>query len=115
VKPQLNITYFVLAGIIVIACGFLFITYGWISFATFTQRPGLHGSWYFYYRVDRIVFGIYNLIIATGALLTIMRLTYFAYKKDKPELITTYIHFAILFSILIMAEIYLNTRYVGKG
>jgi len=37
---------------------------------------------YYYYRTDRIVFGFYKLLIAIGALLTIIRLSYFVYKGD---------------------------------
>jgi len=114
-KPQLSILYFVLSGIIVIACALIFINYGWIAFATFTKRPGLNGNYYYYYRLDRNVFGIYNLLIATGALLTIIRLTWFVYKREQFRVTKTFIYFAIFFSILIMAEIYLNTRFAGKG
>jgi hypothetical protein len=101
--------------LIVIACGLIFITYGWISFATFTERPGLNGDWYYYYRTDRIVFGLYKLLIATGALLTIIRLSYFVYKGDKPKVTKAFIHFAIFLAVLILCEIYLSTRFVGKG
>lgn len=114
-KPQLNITYFVLAGVILLACGFLFLTYGWISFATLTDRPGLNGSYYIYYKMDRTAFGFYNLLIATVALLTITRLAYLVYKGDKLKLTKAFLYFAIFFSLLILAEIYLNTRFVGKG
>jgi len=114
-KTQLNIFHFVLTVLIVIACGLIFISYGWISFATFTERPGLNGDWYYYYRTDRIVFGFYKLLIATGALLTIIRLSYFVYKGDKPKVTKAFIHFAILLAVLIICEIYLSTRFVGKG
>jgi hypothetical protein len=99
----------------VIACGLIFISYGWISFATFTERPGLNGDWYYYYRTDRIVFGLYKLLIAAGALLTIIRLSLFVYKGDKPKVTKTFIHFAIFLAVLILCEIYWSTRFVGKG
>lgn len=114
-KPQLNITYYVLTGLIVIVCGFLFITYGWISFATFTERPGLNGNYYHYYRIDRDVFALYNFLIAIVASLIIIRLTYLVYKREKFKVTKTCIYFAIFFSILILAEIYLHTRFIGKG
>jgi hypothetical protein len=98
-----------------IACGIIFISYGWISFATFTERSGLNGDLYYYYRTDRIVFGLYKLFIATGALLTIVRLSYFVYKGDKQKVTKTFLHFAIFLAILILCEIYFNARFVGKG
>ena len=101
--------------LIVITCGLIFISYGWISFATFTERPGLNGDWYYYYRTDRIVFGFYKLLIAAGALLTIIRLSYFVYKSDRPKVTKSFIYFAIFIAILILCEIYLSTRFVGKG
>jgi hypothetical protein len=114
-KTQLNIFQWALTVLIVIACGLIFIGYGWTSFATFTERPGLNGDLYYYYRTDRIVFGLYQLLIATGALLTIIRLCYFIYRDDKPKVTKTFIHFAVFLAVLILCEIYLNTRFVGKG
>jgi hypothetical protein len=101
--------------LIVIACGLIFISYGWISFATFSEKPGLNGDWYYYYRTDGIIFGFYELLIATGALLTIIRLSYFIYTGDRQKVTKTFIHFAIFIAVLILCEIYLSTRFVGKG
>jgi hypothetical protein len=101
--------------LIVIACGLIFISYGWISFATFTERSGWNGDLHSYYRTDRIVFGFYKLLIAAGALLTIIRLSYFIYIGDRQKVTKTFIHFAIFIAVLILFEIYLSTRFVGKG
>ncbi len=114
-KTQLSIIHYIWTALIVIACGLIFNNYGCISFATFTERPGLNGDWYYYYRTDRLVFGLYELLMAAGALLTIIRLSYFVYKGDKPKVTKTFIHFAIFFVLLILCEIYLSTRFVGKG
>ena len=114
-KAQLNIFHFALTGIIVIACGLIFISYSWISFATFTERPGLKGDWYYYYRTNRLVFGFYKLLMAIGALLTIVRLSYVAYKGDRPKVIKAFILFAIFLAVVILCEVYLSTRFVGKG
>lgn len=86
-----------------------------MSFATFTERPGLYGAMYHYYRVNRVVFALYNLIIALVALLTIVRLFYFLNKNGRIKLKKTFIYFSIFLAILVLTEIYLNTRFVGKG
>jgi len=114
-KTQLNIFHFTLTLLIIIACGLLFVSYGWISFATFTERPGMNGDMYYYYRTDRIIFALYKLLIAVGSLLTIIRLSFFVYKGDRARVTKTFIHFAIFISLLILCEIYLDTRFVGKG
>ena len=114
-KTQLNIFHFTLTVIIIIACGLLFVSYGWISFATFTERPGMNGNLYYYYRTDRIIFGFYQLLIAIGSLLAIIRLSFFVYKGDKTKVTKTFIHFAIFLTVLILCEVYLSTRFIGKG
>jgi hypothetical protein len=48
-------------------------------------------------------------------LLAIIRLSFFIYKGDKTKVTKTFIHVAIFLAILILCEIYLNTRFVGKG
>jgi hypothetical protein len=101
--------------LIVIACGLIFIDYGWISYATFTERPGISGDLHYFYNADRIVFGLYKLLIAIFALLTIIKLCYFVYKRNISKLTRTFIEFAIFFAVLILCEIYLSTRFVGKG
>jgi hypothetical protein len=114
-KLQPNLFHYVLAVIILIVSGLVFISYGWISYATFTERPGMNGSMYYYYRADRIVFALYELLVALAALVTIMRILFFMYYKSRSKLIKTFIHFLIFLAILIGIEIYLSTRFVPKG
>jgi len=86
-----------------------------MSFVTITKSQGVNGHMYFYYRTNRIVFALYKLVVALGALFTIVRLSFFVYKDDKVKIITTFIHFVIFIVLLIICEVYLETRFVGKG
>jgi uncharacterized membrane protein len=114
-KSPINISQFVLTGVIAIVCILIIINYGSISFATFTMREGLNGGMYYYYRINRIVFALYEILVTVCALLTIYRLSFSVYKKDKNKLTKVFMHFAIFFAVLILCEIYLSTRFVGKG
>jgi hypothetical protein len=114
-KTQINISQFVLTAVIAIICLLIFLNYGWNSFATFTGRTGLNGDMYYYYRTNKIVFASYEFLIAAYALLTIFKLSFFIYKNNKNKLTKIFIHFAIFFVLLILCEIYLSTRFGGKG
>jgi hypothetical protein len=114
-RSQLNEFHYALAVLILIICGLIFVSYGWIFFATITSRPGLNGDVHYYYRNDKILFAIYQLLIAAAALLTIIRLSLFVYHDNKPRVTKTFIHFAIFIGLIIICELYLSTRFVGKG
>ena len=114
-KAQLKIFHYTLAVIILVACGLIFISYGWIFYATLTERPGMNGDMYHYYQTDRMIFALYNLIIAFGSMLTILRLTFFVYKKERVNVTRVFIQFGIFLAILILCEIYFNSRFVSKG
>jgi hypothetical protein len=101
--------------LVLLACGLVFISYGSIAYAIFTERPGMNGNLYWYYRADKTVFGLYMLIIALGALTILIRLLYFAFQDNAQKVTRTFIHFAIWLLILIISEVYLNSLYVGKG
>lgn len=96
-------------------CSILIIGYGWSAFATITERPGLNGGMFSYYNLTRLQFTIYNGIVSVAGLYTICCATFFLLKKDKPSLTKTFRQFLIFIFLLIICEIYLQTRFVGKG
>jgi hypothetical protein len=114
-KPAITPIQFTLAVLTGLCCSFIIYSYASISYATFTQRPGLNGDWYYYYHVNRIAFAWYNFHVAMVALLIITRLSFSIYKKDKTKLVKSLILFSIFLAILVLCEIYLNTRFTGKG
>ena len=114
-KALNSILYGIFVTISLIACGIIFISYGWISYATFTYRPGMYGNLHWYYRMSPTLFGLYQMIIAISSLVFIVRLLYAAYLDNQIKIRNTLIQFGIFILLLILCEVYLDTRFVSKG
>ena len=97
-------------------CGLVILQFGWICYATFTERPGMNGSLYEYYGMDRIVFGSSFLVVCLGALFISLRLLYFTYWLPNPARAKhTLLLFLLYAALLVAFEIFLSSQYVGKG
>ena len=98
-----------------IICFITILGYGWIGYATLTDRPGINGHWYIMYNLSK---GKYSLWIMS---LTIFGLGLFVYQlycimtKSKKRLLKSFWGLAVLVLIMIVFEIYLSSIYVGKG
>jgi hypothetical protein len=114
-KGQVNIFHFIVTTFILVVCGMICVEYGWISAATFKESPGVNGFMYYYYRMDRIIFAMYKLLIAMVSLLLIVRTSFFCYKRDRKKLTKCFFLFAVFISFLVLCEVYMNSRFVGKG
>jgi len=107
--------FYVIGAIMLLACGLIFINYAWLLFATVTSRSGLNGDMSSYYQMSKITFSTYVSLIAVAALLIIDRLIFSLSKHDKPKLTTTFIQFLCFVAIMTACEIYLSSRFIGKG
>ena len=96
-------------------CLIIFRGYGWIFYATITDRPGLNGSFYVDYQLSKIQFSIYNFIVALIPVYISIQILYNIIKSDFVKLKRIFIHFLILLVFIILCEMYLNTRFIGKG
>ena len=96
-------------------CILIIVGYGWIGYATITDRPGANGSWYFYIKLSKTTFFIYNLIIGCIALVFIVVQTKYLLTKQPQRLTQTFWAFLIFIGLLIICEIYLQTRFEGKA
>lgn len=89
--------------------------YFWMFYSTMSNRSGLWGSMYSYYGLTKTEYGIYNLILTmTLCGLILMQLT-FLIKKNAYLLNKTFLIMGILIGLIILSEIFLNTRFVEKG
>ena len=96
-------------------CIFIIVSFGWIGYATLTERPGLNGDWYYYYQLTRPQFYIFNFTIALIAFtLIIFQIKYLIYPNAK-YMTKTFWPFVIFIGLIIIAEFYLSTRLVPKG
>lgn len=112
---SIGIIYKLLMLLIVGLCVLVFLSYGWICFATLTDRPGINGNLYWYYDMPKFVFAGYMFLVCASAAYISARLIYFSYwTLNLIKVRRTFIYFLIFVTLLILAEIYLNARYVGK-
>lgn len=102
-------------GLVVLVCGLVFLSYGWIAYAAFTNRSGLHGSLYWYYIMDKTMFAVCQAIISIISFFILVRLVYLSCLDGRKKLKGVFIQFAIFILVLVAFELYLNYRYVGKG
>ena len=89
--------------------------YGWVGYATFTERPGLRGNFYMYYGLTRAQFYTYNFLLVFIALLIFSFTIKYLIENNVTHLIKLLWIFAYFIAIIIVCEMYLSSRFVGKG
>tara|TARA_R110002073_G_C9318329_1_gene568180 strand:- start:70 stop:429 length:360 start_codon:yes stop_codon:yes gene_type:complete len=96
---------------------FLFFSanYFWMFYATISNRNGLWGNMYSYYDLTKTQYGVYNLILTLILCGLILSQLTFLIKKSAYRLNKTFLIMEILIGLIILGEIYLKTRFVGKG
>lgn len=104
-----------IAILVIILCFILFYTYARTSFATLTEQSGFYGGLYSYYNVNRIPFGMYNLFIALLSSCVI-----FMHVKGVLKNVNIFFKkgnwlFLVMAIVLIISEVFLQTRFHGKG
>lgn len=94
---------------------FLFVSFGWSAYATITERSGLNGNMYSYYDLTRLQFSIYTGLVSIVGLLFGLTVLVNVFRIDKSKLNKTFKYFLIFLIVFILCEVYLQTRFVGKG
>jgi hypothetical protein len=115
VQTKLKIYHWLLSLLTITVCLFLFIGFGWSAFATITERPGLNGSMYSYYHLTIPQYTIYTGLVAMVGLCTILFISFYLFKKEAAKLTKLFWRFLIFILVVVACEIYLQTRFVGKG
>ena len=114
-EKELKLFHKLLPIIVIPICFLFFASFGWSSFATITERSGLNGDTHMYYKLSKFQFASYTSFISLAGLLLIFLQVYFLVLK-KPVLLTkTFWSFLFFIGLFIICEIYLQTRFVGKG
>jgi len=109
-------TYQILLTILILPiCLILFVSFGWSTYSTITERPGLNGDMYFYFDLTRPQFSIYTGLVSISGLLFGLTVLIELFSIDKSKLTNTFKYFLFFFIVFILSEIYLQTRFVGKG
>jgi hypothetical protein len=109
-------TYQIILTILILPiCLFLFVSFGWSSYATITERPGLNGNMYMYYDLTKLQFAIYTGLVSIAGLFFGLTVLIKTFRIDKSKLTRTFKFFLFFFIVFILCEIYLQARFVGKG
>jgi magnesium-transporting ATPase (P-type) len=95
-------------------CLLILLSYGWMGYATLKGREGLTGNYYMYYNLKSYQFYIYNFLIALFAMLLILAQINYLVKKNPQYLNRTFWAFTIFIVLLLVCEIYLQTKFEGK-
>jgi hypothetical protein len=109
---ELKPYYLIMPIISIPLCLVLCAVYGWSCLAVITERGGYNGSAYIYYDLSAFQYVSYHLsvmILAIGCI--VFQLKYYAAKKPL-YLILTFIAFI---GLVILSELHIQSRYVGKG
>lgn len=114
-ETKLKFFHYILSTVILIFCGLIFITHTWSFVATVDQRPGLNGNMHLHYQLSRFEFAAYDFLIATLTLLISLPVLLSTLQSNKQKLKKSFIRFLYFIAFLIICEVYLNTRFIGKG
>ena len=114
-QNKLKTYQIVLTILIFPICLFLFVSFGWITYATITERSGFNGNMYSLYDLTRLQFSIYTGLISIVGLLFGLTVLINIFSIDKSKLTKTFKYFLLFFIVFILCQIYLQTRFVGKG
>ena len=114
-QNKLKTYQIVLTILIFPICLFLFVSFGWIAYATITERSGFNGNMYSLYDLTRLQFSIYTGLISIVGLLFGLTVLINIFSIDKSKLTKTFKYFLLFFIVFILCQIYLQTRFVGKG
>lgn len=114
-RAKLKTYYYIVSVLLIFICCVFILTYGWSFYATVTDRPGLNGNMHDYYQLSRAQFSLYDFIIVALSLLILIRLLFFTINGNKPKLTSSYLLFLGFSVMVFVAEIYLSSRFIGKG
>jgi hypothetical protein len=114
-NTTLKLYHWFIALLIYPICLYIFVGFGWLTFATITERGSFYGYTYHYYNLSLLQFSVYKGLVAICGLGYVLLLTIYLFKKDSFKLKKTFWYFLIFIVLLIICEIYLESRYIGKG
>jgi len=95
--------------------GIFVIFYGYQFFSTMSDSNGIWGNMYGYYDLTKTQFAIYKLIVTLILIGLIFSQLIFLLFKSIKKLNKTFVIMAVLIGFWIIAEIYMQTKFIGKG
>jgi hypothetical protein len=101
--------------IILPICSLILISYYWSGYSTLTQRPGINGNSYLYYKITMQQFYFYKFTVAFIAFILIILQIIFLLFKKTDYLENTFLGFLLFIILLFISIMILETLFVGKG
>lgn len=95
--------------------GIFVIYYGFEFLATISDRNGIWGNMHAYYDLSKTQFAIYKLIVTLILIGLIFSQLIFLLFKNIKKLNKTFVIMAVLIGFWIIAEIYMQSKFIGKG
>ena len=114
-KTNLKIIHYLFYLLVAVVCIFCFINWGWSYYSTITERPGLWSSMHEYYNMSKEFYSLYCFLIAAASLIFLILPINFMMKGHVLLLNRIYIYFLLFVALIIVSEIVISYRYVGKG
>ena len=112
---QLKLYHKALPFFLIPGCLLVIINYGYFGYATLTERPGHNGNLYYYYRLTRPQFYVYNFTLAIIALMLLSFQVKSLIVNSSRYLVKLFWIFVGFILLIIISEMYLSERVVGKG
>lgn len=114
-QNNLKLYHKLLPLLIIPICLFLFVSYGWSSYATNTERSGLNGDMFIYYNLTSLQYSLYTGCISLVGICFIFLLLFYLIKSNSIILTKLYWYFLIFIGLVVVCEILLQLRFTGKG
>jgi hypothetical protein len=96
-------------------CLLVTIGYGWLGYAAITGRPGMQGHLYIYYDISPEIFCLYNFLNALFSFGLMFFQLYHLGNDNKKGLVKIFKAVGLFIVYIIIAELCLQSGYVGKG
>ena len=114
-KKHFKLYHKILPILILPICIIIFVSYGWSTFSTITERSGLNGDMYFYYNLTRVQFSVYSGLVSLVGLLFILWIIINFIQINPARMTKSFWWFSFFVVLLTICEIYLQSKSVGKG
>jgi hypothetical protein len=95
-------------------CLCIAIFYGWSAFATISERSGLYGDMYSYYNLSATTYTVLSGFICLVAIGFTFLITKHLITRNKAILCRSFWYFILFAALLLILELYLQTRFTGK-
>jgi hypothetical protein len=102
-------------ALIITVCFWVGLSFGFQAYATFIEPSGYRSNLHTYHELSIAQFGLYNLTIGLLTIpISLLAINYTIHHNLR-KLNWTYLAFCLFMLLVILAERYLDGRFVGKG